>query len=197
MGTSNFKRKLLTHILNIIQASVARPFTMRLLLLCFLLAMVDSGPMPEDVHLHFHLGEPGRMKNVGGDFAPTEVGADYAGNKKGPTNVCMHPWGGWSYPLGGYGECGNPERPCDLCACKPGNPPKLKIDRNGCKKGPLCQKPCPSSEDDHRVGDSWDCWHDDKRCMAQCECTGSQNGGTRLRIQFGPTCKHHITTKKK
>ena len=25
----------------------------------------------------------GRVKNVGGDFAPTEVGADYAGNKKG------------------------------------------------------------------------------------------------------------------
>ena len=25
----------------------------------------------------------GRVKNVGGDFAPTEVGADYADNKKG------------------------------------------------------------------------------------------------------------------
>merc|ERR1719430_2902366 len=78
-------------------------------------------------------------------------------------NVCMHPWGGWSYPLGGYGSCGNPAKPCDLCACIPGNPPKLKIDTDGCEKGKLCPKPCPSSKDDHRVGDTWDCWHDDKK----------------------------------
>jgi len=109
-------------------------------------------------------------------------------------NLCMHPWGGWSYPLGGYGNCGNPAKPCDLCACKPGNPPQLMIDPDGCEKGSLCQKPCPSSKDDHRVGDTWDCWHDDKRCMAQCSCTGGSNGGTVLRIRFGTTCQNHIPT---
>jgi len=288
---------------------------MGLLVLPFLLATVSSDPKPEDVHLHFHLGNQGfegDVKTVGGDLPDKEFGVNYAdsenvdndtehgkhklikkerkregeecgilnnngecdeglicrqdpdpntpatpgvckrkacvcpsklqpvcgvngkvyGNhcearcegvkvncegkcpcqgkkdKAGDTekvknsnanngqNLCILPWGGWSYPLGGYGSCGNTAKPCDLCACIPGNPPQLKIDTNGCEKGKLCQKPCPSSKDDHRVGDTWDCWHDDKKCMAQCSCTDSSNGGTLLRIKFGSTCQHHIPTTK-
>ena len=70
-------------------------------------------------------------------------------------------------PSGIQGTCYDPQNPCARCVCKkgkPGFPPQLSRDENGCKKAKLCPHYCPSwREKDHRVGDEWKCWHDDHK----------------------------------
>merc|ERR1712142_150010 len=67
-------------------------------------------------------------------------------------------------------NCKNKEKPCDLCSCKPGNPPTLVVDKDGCKKGAKCKDLETGKISNHRVGDTWDCWIKDKGCYAKCTC---------------------------
>ena len=65
-------------------------------------------------------------------------------------------------PSGMSQSCYDPKNPCATCVCKKGPPSKLVRDEDGCQKPKLCPNFCPSWKDEeHRVGDNWDCWHDD------------------------------------
>ena len=60
-------------------------------------------------------------------------------------------------------SCDDPENSCATCICSKGSPgtaSKLTRDEEGCKKPKTCPRYCPHWEV-HRVGDEWDCWHED------------------------------------
>ena len=60
------------------------------------------------------------------------------------------PWIGVSD--GRQQPCEDKANPCDLCTCAEGNPPKLVVDKDGCKKPKKCHDRV------HVVGESWPCY---------------------------------------
>ena len=110
---------------------------------------------------------------------------------------------GWIFSGCGEVSCEDPDDPCATCHCHVGLPPRLSIDSQGCKKPKPCGKPCPSSTEEHRVGDNWQCWIDDlkynvyfqqniifiiNRCYGQCSCRAGSNGATHMSLSYGWGC---------
>ena len=88
-------------------------------------------------------------------------GEGYMLSWKSGYKKCILPWRKGLWISGSAQQtCNNPDHPCDMCSCV-GNPPKLQIDKDGCSKGKKCAKPCESSTDEHRAGDTWQCWIED------------------------------------
>eukprot|EP00091_Calanus_sinicus_P001802 TRINITY_DN1182_c0_g1_i2.p2 TRINITY_DN1182_c0_g1~~TRINITY_DN1182_c0_g1_i2.p2 ORF type:complete len:122 (+),score=26.26 TRINITY_DN1182_c0_g1_i2:637-1002(+) len=88
--------------------------------------------------------------------------------------------------------CNDPENPCDMCTCVAGNPPEMKIDKDGCNKPKKCPKPCKSSPEEHYAGDTWQCWIDDYNCYAECSC----NADGHLTWRGGNACKDNGQPKQ-
>merc|ERR1712142_84220 len=94
----------------------------------------------------------------------------------------------WWIPIGdAQQDCKDKENPCDLCSCKAGNPPTLVVDKEGCKKGKKCVDLETGKISDHRAGETWDCWIEDRGCYAKCTCEDTGNG-TITGAQFGSDC---------
>ena len=71
-------------------------------------------------------------------------------------------------PSGMSQSCYDSKNPCATCVCKKGpvagSPSEMIRDEVGCKKPAICPNYCRSWTGlEQRVGDEWDCWHDDFR----------------------------------
>ena len=90
----------------------------------------------------------------------------YVYTKENGCNLCKMPGRNntfWTQPYEPaiQMQCNDPDNPCDMCTCVAGNPPKMLIEKDGCKKPQKCPKPCKSSTEEHHAGDTWQCWIDD------------------------------------
>merc|ERR1719435_256239 len=104
---------------------------------------------------------------------------------EGGCRMCKMPGKGNNYwmPVANGQDCKDTDNPCDRCSCLEGNPPKLVVEKDGCKKPKKCQ------DGVHVVGDTWRCWSDKFECYCNCTCLAE---GRRIgqRFSCGNNCFH-------